>query len=346
MDIAGLVKGASRGEGLGNRFLSHIRSADSLLHLVRAFKDSQIAHVYGEPDPLRDIEIINTELLLADLEIAEKRFQKIQKLARVEGGKKLRQEAELLEKVLGLLGENKSLRNFKWTKEDRERLKPLSFISLKPVIYILNFKEEDFAPLSPSSGREREAGDSRWRGSQKARGALEQRDDEARKRDAAQERDGEARKRDGGARERAREIKSALGSREELISLSCALEADMAGWTEKEKAEFLSSMGLRETALQTVIKKAYSQLGLISFFTAGEKEAKAWTIPKGALAPEAGGAIHSDFEKGFIKAEVYHCEELFEAGSEKALRQKGLLRMAGKDYEVQDGDVMRFLFNV
>ena len=293
-DIAGLVKGASKGEGLGNQFLSNIRTVDSLLHLVRSFKDKQITHVYGEPDPLRDVEIINIELMLSDLEIAEKRFKKIQKTAQTSGDKTLKKEHEVLKKVLAVLSESKNLRDLDWSQEERIYLKPLNFISLKPVLYVCNLKEEDFSK----------------------------------------------------EQENLAQLKKSLGQTEELISLSCALEADMAGWTNKEKTEFLKPLGLQEPALNTVIKKVYEQLNLISFFTAGEKEARAWTVSKKALAPEAAGVIHSDFEKGFIRAEVYSYKELFEHKSEKVLKQKGLLRVVGKDYQIQDGDVLHFLFNV
>ncbi len=306
IDIAGLVKGASKGEGLGNQFLSHIREVDSLLHLVRIFKDKQISHVYGEPNPLRDIEIINTELLLADLEMAERRFNKIKKTAQSAKDKKLLQECETLKKVLDILSQNKSLRDFDWNKDEKTYLKSLNFISLKPVLYICNFKEEDFLQNQKESAS--------LKTQQASLASM------------------------------AQKIKDNL-IKEELISISCALEAEMSGWTFLEKIEFLKPLGLKEPALHSVIKKVYQQLDLISFFTAGEKEVRAWTIPKGALAPEAGGKIHSDFEKGFIRAEVYPCEELFKQGSEKTLKQKGLVRAVGKTYEVQDGDVLHFLFN-
>ena len=294
VDIAGLVKGASQGEGLGNQFLSHIRSVDSLIHLVRAFKDSQITHVYGEPDPLRDIEIINTELMLSDLEIADKRLQKIKKTAQSTGDKTLKQEMEILEKALAFLSDNKNLRDQDWSKEELIILKPFNFISLKPVLYICNFKEEDFS-------------------NQKTDLSI---------------------------------VKKSLGNNESAIAISCALEADMIGWNSEEKNEFLEPLGLKEPVLNTVIKKVYEQLNLISFFTAGEKESRAWTVQKESLAPIAGGVIHSDFEKGFIKAEVYSYEELLEHQSEKNLKQKGLVKVVGKDYVVQDGDIMHFLFNV
>ena len=294
VDIAGLVKGASQGEGLGNQFLSHIRSVDSLIHLVRSFKDSQITHVYGTPDPLRDIEIINTELLLSDLEIADKRLQKIKKTAQSTGDKTLKQEMELLQKAVRFLSENKNLREMEWSKEELAVLKPFNFISLKPALYVCNFKEEDFA-------------------NQKTDLSV---------------------------------VKQSLGANEDAIAISCALEADMTGWSDLEKNEFLKPLGLKEPILYTVIKKVYEQLNLISFFTAGEKESRAWTVPKSSLAPTAGAVIHSDFEKGFIRAEVYSYKELLEHQSEKVLKQKGLVKIVGKDYVVQDGDIIHFLFNV
>ena len=294
-DIAGLVKGASQGEGLGNQFLSHIREADSLLHLVRAFQDPQITHVYGEPDPIRDIEIINTELLLSDLEMAEKRFQKIKKSAQSTGEKKLKEELEVLQKVLSLLNEGKSLRESEWTKEEEVFLKPLNFISLKPLLYVCNLKDTDFV-------KEKE----RW----------------------------------------IPELQKKIGLKEKIICISCSLEEQMTGWTDQEKRELLKDLNLEEPVLHSVIKTVYEQLGLISFFTAGKKEVRAWTIPKASLAPSAGGVIHSDFEKGFIRAEVYSYKDLVELESEKAIQQKGLLKIVGKDYQVQDGDIMNFLFNV
>ena len=294
VDIAGLVKGASQGEGLGNQFLSHIRSVDSIIHLVRSFKDSEVTHVLGEPDPLRDIEIINTELLLSDLEIADKRLNKIKKTAQTTGDKTLKKEMGLLEKVVSLLSENKNLREQEWSKEELAVLKAYNFISLKPVLYICNFKEEDFA-------------------NKKADLSV---------------------------------VRQSLGANEEVIAISCALEADMVGWSDTERKEFLNPLGLKEPVLHTVIKKVYEQLNLISFFTAGEKESRAWTVQKESPAPTAGGVIHSDFEKGFIRAEVYNYKELLKHQSEKILREKGLLKTVGKDYLVQDGDVMHFLFNV
>ena len=296
-DIAGLVKGASLGEGLGNQFLSHIRECDSLLHVVRFFEDEEIQHTQGSTDPLRDIEIINLELQLADLESVEKILGKKEKKVRVLKDKEGLLEVEALKKALETLKEGKNLREKDWSEKETEILKSLNFITLKPILYICNFKEEDFS-----------------------QNLLEN--------------------------ELVKKVKEFLGEKEELICLSCALESDMIGLSDEEKKEFLESLNLKEPALHTVIKKVYSKLGLISFFTAGEKEVRAWTTSKEAFAPQAAGVIHTDFEKGFIRAEVYHCKELFEHGSEKSLKEKGLVKTVGKDHKVQDGEVMHFLFNV
>lgn len=293
-DIAGLVKGASKGEGLGNQFLSNIREVDSLLHLVRVFKDDQISHVYGQVDPLRDIDIINTELLLSDLEVAEKRFKKIHKQARSTGDKKSQEEQAVLKKVLDLLNNNTSLRQGHWSKEEQVYLKVLNFISLKPVLYICNLKEEEFSNRKLIL----------------------------------------------------KDIQQHINKQDALMAISCSMEEQMTGLSDPEKIELLKDYSLTEPALHTVINKVYSQLNLQCFFTAGEKEVRSWTLPKDALAPKAASCIHSDFEKGFIRAEVYTCEDLFKYKSEKILKQEGLLKIVGKDYQVQDGDIMHFLFNV
>lgn len=294
VDIAGLIKGASQGEGLGNQFLSHIRSTHSLLQVVRAFEDKQITHVYETTDPKRDIDIINTELLLADLEVAEKRFKKIDKTAQTSSDKNLKAEREVLQKVLAVLEKNHALRSQDWSEQELTHMKPLNFITLKPCLYICNQSENSF------------------------------------KNDKSQE----------------EKIKSLCGRDEEVLSVCCSLEAEISEWSAEEKKELLSSLGLEEPSLHRVIRKVYEQLNLITFFTAGEKEVRAWTVQKGSFAPQAAGVIHSDFEKGFIRAEVYSCKSLFEHQSEKQLKNKGLIRSEGKDYIVQDGDVMHFLFNV
>lgn len=291
VDIAGLVKGASQGEGLGNRFLSHIRETHSLLHVIRGFKDKKVDSVYKTIDIKRDIEIINLELLLADLEVAEKRLQKLEKAARVTGDKTLKSEKEALNKAFENLKREIPLRDVNWDKAEWTWIQRMNFITLKPVLYILNQDEEVFSK-------------------EKQRRPLENLD----------------------------------GIKKEFIGLSCSLEAEISKLQDSEKREFLNDMGLKEPALTRVIRAAYRQLNLITFFTAGEKETRAWTLPQGTPAPQAAGLIHSDFEKGFIKAGVYSSEQLFQHKTEKELAAQGLIRWEGKNYIVQDGDVMRFRF--
>ena len=294
VDIAGLVKGASQGEGLGNQFLSHIRSTDSLLQVVRGFEDRQITHVYESIDPKRDIEIINTELLLADLEVVEKRFKKLEKQAQTTGQKELKKEVQVLKVVLDLLKADTPLRSKQWDREDLQYISPLNLITLKPILYICNQSEDAF--------------------------------------------------KEGNLAEK--QIQEMCRNQEEVLSISCALEEEMVDLNPQEKQEFLSALGMKEPSLNRVIRKVYEQLNLITFFTAGKKEVKAWTLPKGSLAPQAAGVIHSDFEKGFIRAEVYSFEDLLKYRTEKDLKQAGRMISEGKNYEVKDGDIMHFLFNV
>lgn len=293
VDIAGLVQGASRGEGLGNRFLSHIRETHSLLHVVRGFKDKQVTSVQQTSDPKRDMEVVNLELLLADLEIAEKRFKKIEKTAQTTGDKKLKSEQAALQKALEHLKKETPLRSVSWSEVEWPWIQQLNFITLKPVLYTCNQDGEDFK-----------------------KSLMEQ------------------------------TVRNFCGERDEVLSLSCALEAEISQLEDSEKKEFLAEMGLKEPALDRVIRKAYQQLNLITFFTAGKKEVRAWTVPRGTQAPRAGAVIHSDFERGFIRAEVYSCEELFQYKTEKELGARGLLRLEGKNYIVRDGDVIHFRFQV
>ena len=290
VDIAGLVKGASRGEGLGNRFLSHIRETHSLLHVVRGFKDSQGL----PPDPEGDVEVIQTELLLADLETAETRLQKTEKSAQTTGDKKLKAESAALKKAVENLKKETPLKRVSWNEMEIPYIKQMNFITSQPVLYICNQNEEDLRENSP----------------------MEQ------------------------------TIQKFCGKKDDILSLSCALEAEISRLKDSEKEEFLSAMNLKEPALNRVIRKAYRRLNLITFFTAGEKETRAWTVPAGTTAPRAGAVIHSDFERGFIRAEVYSCKELFQHKTEKELSALGLLRLEGKDYIVQDGDVIHFRFQV
>ena len=290
VDIAGLVKGASKGEGLGNQFLSHIRETHSLLHVIRAFEDKQITSPHEVANPQRDKEIIDTELVLADLETAEKRLKKIEKFIRIAGDKELKEEMSALKKSVENLTQGIPLRRVSYTSTEKPLIYKLCFITLKPVLHIVNHSEEDYSKEKPEEVYFR-------------------------------------------------------GEKEETLSLSCALEAEISRLKDPEKTQFLRDIGLKEPVLNRVIKKAYQQLGLITFFTAGEKEVRAWTLPRGETAPRAGGVIHSDFEKGFIRAEVYSCESLFQHSSEKELRQKGLIRTEGKNYIVRDGDVLHFRFH-
>ena len=290
VDIAGLVKGASRGEGLGNRFLSHVRETHSLLHVVRGFKDSQ-----GKaPNPKNDVEIIHTELLLADLETAETRLQKVEKSAQTTGDKKLKAEATVIKKAVENLKKETPLKRVSWNEMEIPYIKQMNFITSQPVLYICNQNED---ALGKNSNTEQT-------------------------------------------------IRNFCGEKDDVLSLSCTLEAEISRLQDSEKREFLSAMDLKEPALNRVIQKAYRQLNLITFFTAGEKETRAWTVPAGTSAPRAGAVIHSDFERGFIRAEVYSCKQLFQHKTEKELSARGLLRLEGKDYAVQDGDVIHFRFQV
>ncbi|MGI9549169.1 MAG: DUF933 domain-containing protein, partial [Bdellovibrionales bacterium] len=251
-------------------------------------------HVYDNIDPKRDIEIINTELLLADLEVVEKRFKKLEKQAQTTGQKELKLEVQVLKVVLDLLKADTPLRSKQWDREDLQYILPLNLITLKPILYICNQSEDAF--------------------------------------------------KEGNLAEK--QIQEMCRNQEEVLSISCALEEEMVDLNPQEKQEFLSALGMKEPSLNRVIRKVYEQLNLITFFTAGKKEVKAWTLPKGSLAPQAAGVIHSDFEKGFIRAEVYSFEDLLKYRTEKDLKQAGRMISEGKNYEVKDGDIMHFLFNV
>jgi hypothetical protein len=299
VDIAGLVAGASRGEGLGNRFLSHIREVGVIVHVVRCFEDPDVSHVSPEIDPKRDIETINTELALADLETVSGRMEKHRKnlkAARTEAAKQAAAQMPLLEKVYEVLEEGKPARSAELSGEQRRSLWDLHLITMKPQIYTCNVDEE----------------------------ALHE----------------------GNAHvDAVRAIAEQQGSR--TLTICGKLEAEIAALeSEEERSEFLSDAGLQESGLNRLIHTGYEMLGLRTFFTAGPKEVRAWTFPEGASAPEAAGIVHSDFQRGFIKAEVYHCEDLFELGSEQKVREAGRLRVEGKEYRVKDGDVLNIKFNV
>jgi len=292
VDIAGLVKGASKGEGLGNAFLSHIRSVNALFHIVRCFEDPDIQHVENRIDPLSDIQIINAELALSDLDILEKNYQKLKKTQKSDDEKK---KVQIIEKSIDLISnENKLLGNLDNTEIDF--LNTYQLISIKPVVYICNVDEG-----SALSGNEF-----------------------------------------------TNKIQDyAKNNSSEVLLISAKIESEISQISdENDKLEFLESMGLSETGLKRVIRKGYEILNYINYFTAGEKELRAWTITKGTLAPNAAGTIHSDMEKGFIRAETISYEDYITHKGESGAKEKGKLRLEGKEYEVKDGDIMHFLFNV
>jgi len=296
VDIAGLVKGASEGEGLGNKFLSHIRSVDAIVHVVRCFEDDNIVHVSGKVDPLGDVEVINTELILRDMQSVETRLGKARKNSK--GGDKIEKQALITcEKVLAAFGEGRSVRSLELDEADHEILDPLALLTAKPVLYAANVAEDALG----------EGLDNPFVQPLVAHAAAE-------------------------------------GS--EVVVISAAIEAEIAGLSAEERDEFLEGIGATEPGLARLIRQAYSLLHLITFFTAGPKEVRAWTITEGSKAPQAAGKIHTDFERGFIRAEVMGWKVLVELGSEAAVRSKGLLRVEGKEYVVDDGDVMHFRFNV
>lgn len=297
VDIAGLVKGASKGEGLGNQFLSNIREVDAIVHVVRCFEDPNVVHVDGSIDPLRDIETINLELIFSDLEILERRMAKTGKAARMD--KSLAKEAELLEELIAHLEGGKMAKSYVTEDEDKQAiLKSLNLLTYKPTIYAANVAEDDLADDGAANA-----------GVQKVR---------------------EYAKEDGS----------------EVFVICAQIEQEIAELDDDEKSMFLEDLGLAESGLEKLIRASYSLLGLMSFLTAGEDETRAWTIRIGTKAPQAAGKIHTDFERGFIKAEVVNYQDLLEQGSLAAAREKGLVGMEGKDYVVQDGDVILFRFNV
>ena len=297
VDIAGLVKGASKGEDLGNQFLSNIREVDAIVHVVRCFEDSNIIHVDGSINPLRDIETINLELIFSDLEILERRISKVEKAARMD--KTLGKELELLKKIKALLEDGKLAKNIELDDEDEEALfASYNLLTSKPVIFAANVAEDELAD------------------------------------DAA----------DNAGVKAVREFAAETGS--EVFVICAQIEQEISELDDEEKSMFLEDLGLKESGLDKLIKASYKLLGLISYLTAGEDETRAWTIKVGTKAPQAAGKIHSDFERGFIKAEVVNYKDLLEHGSLAAAREKGLVGMEGKEYVVKDGDVILFRFNV
>lgn len=296
VDIAGLVKGASKGEGLGNKFLSNIREVDAIVHVVRCFEDDNIIHVDGKIGAARDIETINLELIFSDLEILDRRIDRAKKA--VKGDKSLQKEVDFFESLKTHLENGKSARSYDFSDEEREMLHDTPLLSNKPVIYAANLSEKDF-----SNGVE----------NNEQYKAVEQ---------------------------------IAKEERAEVLPICAQIEAEMADLPDEEKELFLADMNLESSGLARIIKTGYRLLGLISFLTAGTPEVRAWTITKGTKAPQAAGKIHTDFEKGFIRAEIVSFNDLISCGSMANAKEKGLVRLEGKDYVMQDGDVTLFRFNV
>jgi len=297
VDIAGLVKGASEGEGLGNKFLGNIREVDAVVHVLRCFEDPDITHVLGGVDPVRDREVVNTELALSDLDAVEKRIDRVARKAR-SGEKEAQRELALLERLQVALSTGEPVRKLDYSSEELVLLRSFHLLSSKPVLYLANVAEGDLPE-----------GRNRWTA------ALEE----------------------------------ALRSEEpgaQVLPVCTAIEAELVQLDPEARTEFLADLGLEEPGLNRLVRGTYDLLGLITYFTAGEKEARAWTVRRGALAPEAAGVIHSDFERGFIRAETVAYEDFLLAGSLKTARERGVMRSEGKEYTVQDGDILLFRFNV
>jgi GTP-binding protein YchF len=297
VDIAGLVAGAHKGEGLGNQFLQNIRETDAIIHVVRCFTDSNVVHVSGSVDPVRDIQTINTELILSDLDTIDKRLKRIEKLALTAKDPDAIAEYTLVKKVWEVLNENRPARAADLDEKEQLILKGFQLLSAKPVLYLCNVDESEYSAETKSEHVQ----------------AVE-----------------------------------ALAKSEgnETLNICSSIEAEISLLAEADRKEFLESLGATEPGLHKLIRKAYSLLNLATYFTAGEKEVRAWTIKKGMKAPQAAGVIHSDFERGFIRAETYHCEDLFKLKSENAIKEAGKMRSEGKEYIVKDGDVLFFKFNV
>ncbi|RJG24907.1 redox-regulated ATPase YchF [Paenibacillus thiaminolyticus] len=296
VDIAGLVRGASKGEGLGNKFLAHIREVDAIVHVVRCFEDENITHVNGKVNPVSDIQTINLELILADLESVEKRLDRTKKNMK-SGDKKFAQEAEVLERLKEVLYNDQPARSLELTDDEKLLVRDLHLLTMKPVLYAANVSEDGVAEAD-------------------ANPYVQQ-------------------VRDFAAQENA-----------EVVPISAKVEAEIAELDGEDKEMFLQELGLEESGLNRLIKAAYRLLGLYTYFTAGVQEVRAWTIRKGMKAPQAAGVIHTDFERGFIRAEVVSYDDLVAAGSMNVVKEQGKLRLEGKEYVVQDGDVMHFRFNV
>ena len=287
-DIAGLVKGASKGEGLGNKFLSHIREVEAIVHVVRCFEDSNIVHVDGSVDPIRDIETISLELIFSDIELMQRRIEKNSKLAK-SGNKEAKAEDDLMKRIVSHLEEGKPVRTLELEEDEEKLVKGYFLLTSKPVLYAANVSENEFV----------------------------------------------------------KKVKEfAKGENSEVITLCARLEEELSTLEDDEKAEMLSEYGLEESGLDKLVQSSYKLLGLISFLTAGQVEVRAWTIVKGTKSPKAAGKIHTDIEKGFIRAEVISYDKLIECGSEAHAKEKGFFRLEGKEYVMQDGDIVNFRFNV
>jgi ribosome-binding ATPase len=294
-DIAGLVKGASLGEGLGNKFLSHIREVDAICHVVRCFEDTSIIHIEEDVNPIRDVEIINLELILADLEVVENRLQKVEKKAVSTREKVLLEELELLKKLQSHLDQNISLRNFIYNEDELKMVKNYNLLTFKPIVYIANVAETDLIK------------------SNKYIDLLRQ---------------------------------YAVSENAEVIEVCAKIESELSLLNDEDKFSFLKELHIEESGLDKLIRATYSLLGLATFFTCGEKEVRAWTFKKGMKAPECAGIIHSDFERGFIRSETIGYDDLVSCGSEKEAREKGKMRLEGKEYIMKDGDICHFRFNI
>lgn len=295
-DIAGIVKGASKGEGLGNKFLSHIREVDAICQVVRAFDDENITHVSGKVDPIDDIEVINMELIFADLESIERRLPRVEKMAR-QKDKDAMFETDTLTKIKNALEENKPVRSVSLTDDEKAVVKHLNFLTQKPIIYVANVAEDELTDLENNE-------------------YLKQ----------------------------VTEYAEAEGA--QVVPVSAKVEEEMAVLEDEDKQEFLEALGLEESGLDKLIRQTYDLLGLATYFTAGVQEVRAWTFKKGMTAPECAGIIHTDFQKGFIRAEVMSYDDLVELGSEAAVKEAGKARLEGKEYIMKDGDVVHFRFNV
>jgi len=296
VDIAGLVRGASKGEGLGNKFLSHIREVDAIVHVVRCFEDDNIIHVDGAIDPIRDVETINLELIFSDIEILDRRIDRVKKA--MKGDKSLAAEVELLERIKATLEEGKCARTMDLSEDELEMLGDTSLLTIKPVIYVANISEDELGgDLSDNEGYQKLAA-------------------------------------------------FAATENSEILSVCAGIEAEISELEGDEKKAFLNDLGIEESGLDRLIAASYKLLGLISYLTAGPQEVRAWTITKGTKAPQAAGKIHSDFERGFIRAEVVAFDDLVKEGSMAAAKDKGLVRSEGKEYVVADGDIVLFRFNV